>query len=87
MRWFISGQRRSSSATRNADPEPLLIKISPLTKEEDVKDKEEPEQKQQQNLHNGHVPEGKFKRCSFSRFAFFYLAKRPLKSGPLRRHK
>ena len=84
MRWFISGQRRSSSATRNADPEPLLIKISPLTKEEDVKDKEEPEQKQQQNLHNGHVPEGKLFLFSFR---FFYLAKRPLKSGPLRRHK
>ena len=66
MRWFISGQRRSSSATRNADPEPLLIKISPLTNtsenEDKVKDKEasiSSEKQQQNSLHNGHVPEGK----------------------------
>eukprot|EP00093_Oithona_nana_P007260 07260.XXX_121899_116433_1 [CDS] Oithona nana genome sequencing. len=68
MRWFISGQRRSSSATRNADPEPLLIKISPLTNasenDDKVKDKEaispEKQQLQHNSLHNGHVPEGHF---------------------------
>ena len=67
MRWFISGQRRSSSATRGTDPEPLLIKISPLTNNsEDVKDKEETAiAETTSSLHNGHVPEGKLFLFSF----------------------
>ena len=34
MRWFTS-QRRSASATRGSNPEPLLIKIGPLTTNND----------------------------------------------------
>ena len=76
MRWFISGQRRSSSATRGTDPEPLLIKISPLTNaSEDVKDKEaiSTAKAEPTSSHNGHVPEGKLFLFSF--FTLYDLSK------------
>ena len=39
MKWFTN-QRRSASATRGSDPEPLLIKIGPLKSQDDDKDGE-----------------------------------------------